>query len=279
MSSRDSDAPSTDMLKLDQVCPATSQMSSATVEMVALRDFPLVKPGQDLADLIISATERNGIAPRAGDVIVIAQKVVSKSENRLVDLRSVAPSARAMEVATEVDKDPRLVEVILSESTAIIRKRKNVLIVLDRRGFVVANAGVDQSNTAGGEDTALLLPIDCDASADRLRERLTTRFGVNLPVVINDSFGRSWRRGTVGVAVGSSGLPALLDKRGTPDLFGRTLQSTEIGYADEIAAAASLIMGQAAEGRPVVLIRGLSWSEAARPGRDLIRPAEEDLFR
>ncbi|MDX2142041.1 MAG: coenzyme F420-0:L-glutamate ligase [Rhodospirillaceae bacterium] len=252
---------------------------SANIELVALTGIPLVKAGDDLSALICAAIKADAIVPRKGDVFVIAQKIVSKAENRFVDLRSVVPSSKALDLAREVDKDPRLVEVILAEAHAVLRARRGVLIVVDRRGFIVANAGVDQSNTAPGEQTALLLPEDCDASAQHIRDNLMRSFHADVAVIINDSFGRSWRRGTVGVALGAAGLPALRDLRGKADLFGRLLQTTEIGFADEIAAAASLLMGQAAEARPVVLVRGLTWAEPVAPASVLIRPAHEDLFR
>jgi coenzyme F420-0:L-glutamate ligase / coenzyme F420-1:gamma-L-glutamate ligase len=254
---------------------------TASLILIALPAFPLVRSGDDLAELIAAAATQGGIAPTDGDVVVVAQKIVSKAENRIVDLASIVPSARAMTVAAEVDKDPRLVEVILSESRRIVRRRPNVLIVEHRLGFVMANAGVDQSNVgpADGVERVLLLPEDPDRSAGTLCAQLQARFGVRIAVVINDSFGRAWRRGTVGVALGVAGLPALIDKRGEPDLFGKSLRVTLIGFADEIAAAASLLMGQADEGLPVVIVRGLRWSADAIPGAALIRDETEDLFR
>jgi len=254
---------------------------AAPVLLTALSDFPLVRPGDDLAELVAAAVGHSGLLPADGDVLVIAQKVVSKAEGRIVELASVTPSARAIAVAAAVQKDPRLVELILSESRRIVRQRPNVLIVEHRLGFVMANAGVDQSNVgpADGVERALLLPEDPDRSAEALRACLQRKFGVRIAVIINDSFGRAWRRGTVGVALGAAGLPALLDKRGDPDLFGRTLQATMIGYADEVAAAASMVQGQADEGLPVVLVRGLRWSAPTLPASALIRPEAEDMFR
>lgn len=254
---------------------------NARVELLAPRGFPLVAPGDDLAECIATCASANGIAVSDGDVVVVAQKIVSKAEGRIVELASVVPSAHAMEVAREVGKDPRLVELILSESRRIVRKRQGVLIVQHRLGFVMANAGVDQSNVGpvDGTERALLLPKNPDRSAETLRDRLQTRLGVRVAVVINDSFGRAWRRGTVGVALGAAGLPALVDKRGRCDLFGRTLRATVIGFADEIAAAASLVMGQADEGLPVVLLRGLLWSAESTGAATLIRHEGEDLFR
>jgi coenzyme F420-0:L-glutamate ligase / coenzyme F420-1:gamma-L-glutamate ligase len=250
-------------------------------ELFAVAGIPLIRPGDDLAAIIIAALEGAGPKPEEGDVLVVAQKVVSKAENRFVDLADVTPSGRATTLAREIGKDPRLVKVILSESRAVLRSRPGLLIVEHRAGYIMANAGVDQSNVAepDGRELALLLPVDADASAEALRRRLQAHFGCEVAVVINDSFGRPWRRGTVGVALGAAGLPALVDMRGTPDLFGRALRVTETGFADEIAAAASLLMGQAAEGRPVILVRGLSWQLPPAPALSLVRPAEQDLFR
>ena len=254
---------------------------TTTLELLAIPGIPMVAPGDDLASLISEGFSRGGLTPRAGDVLVLAQKIVSKAEGRGVDLASVVPSARAVTLAEEVQKDPRLVELILSESVRVVRSRPNVLIVEHRRGFVMANAGIDQSNVGptDGVQRALLLPVDPDGSAEALRARLSTQYGVLLAVVIIDSFGRAWRRGTVGVAIGAAGLPALLDLRGNPDLFGRALQVSISGLADEIAAAASLVMGQGDEAQPVVLVRGLTWSAPANPAAELLRPAAEDMFR
>ncbi len=251
-------------------------MRTGRLEAVALPGIPMVQAGDDLAALIGAGFARLGLEPRAGDVLVVAQKVVSKAEGRIVDLATVTPSPRARALADEAQKDPRLVEVILSESTRVVRARPGLLIVQHRLGFVMANAGVDRSNVApqDGAERVLLLPRDPDASAAALHARL------GLPVVINDSFGRAWRRGTVGVALGAAGLPALLDLRGRPDLFGRTLEVSITGFADEIAAAASLLMGQGAEAQPAVLLRGLGWGGAPpSPAAELVRPAAEDLFR
>jgi coenzyme F420-0:L-glutamate ligase / coenzyme F420-1:gamma-L-glutamate ligase len=249
--------------------------------LLGLSDFPLVHPGDDLCDLVIASLDRNGVVPERQDILVIAQKVVSKAEGRYVDLRSVQPSPRALELAAEVHKDPRLVEVILGEARRVVRQAPGVLIVEHRLGCVMANAGVDQSNIDHPDMTepALLLPRDPDASAFAMCERVGARFGKAVGVVISDSWGRAWRRGTVGVALGAAGLPAVADLRGRPDLFGRRLQSTETGFADEVASAASLVMGQADERMPVVVVRGLSWSAPATAAATLIRPVEEDLFR
>jgi coenzyme F420-0:L-glutamate ligase/coenzyme F420-1:gamma-L-glutamate ligase len=252
-----------------------------SLEVIALEGLPFVKPGDDLVELIGSALERNGIEPRARDVLVVAQKIVSKAEGRIVDLATIQPSAKARTLAAEVDKDPRLVEVILSESVRVVRARRNVLIVEHRLGFIMANAGVDQSNVgpADGTAQALLLPENPDRSAAALRRGLKARTRIDLALVINDSFGRAWRQGTAGVAIGVAGLPGLIDLRGRPDLFGRTLEVSVIGFADEVAAAASLVMGQADEATPVVLIRGLRWSAPESTAASIVRPANEDLFR
>ncbi|MEX2149534.1 MAG: coenzyme F420-0:L-glutamate ligase [Steroidobacteraceae bacterium] len=251
------------------------------LQLWAVPGLALVGVGDDLADLIVGRLQSAGRELLGDDVLVIAQKIVSKSEGRLVDLATVVPSQRATDIAREVLKDPRLVEVILGESRRIVRSGKNVLIVEHRLGFVMANAGVDQSNVAGeaGGEFALLLPVDPDASAERLRAAIKRRTRRDVAVVISDSFGRPWRTGTVGVAIGCAGLPALLDLRGDPDLYGRPLRVTVVGHADEIAAAASLVMGQADEGRPVVVVRGLVRSRKPAPAAALIRPADEDLFR
>jgi coenzyme F420-0:L-glutamate ligase / coenzyme F420-1:gamma-L-glutamate ligase len=252
-----------------------------SLEVIGLKGLPLIRAGDDLAELIASAIERSGVVPRAGDVLVVAQKIVSKAEARVVDLATVKPSARALKLAAEIDKDPRLVEIILSESVRIVRARRGVLIVEHKLGFIMANAGVDQSNVgpADGAEHVLLLPENPDASAETLRRGLKARIKTNVAVVINDSFGRPWRQGTAGVAIGVSGLPAAVDLRGRPDLFGRKLEVSVIGFADEVAAAASLLMGQADEALPAVLIRGLRWSAPESTARSLVRPPNEDLFR
>jgi coenzyme F420-0:L-glutamate ligase/coenzyme F420-1:gamma-L-glutamate ligase len=257
-------------------------MTPAALELLAAPGLPLVRQGDDLAALIVDAFRHCDLLLRGGDVVVVAQKIVSKAEGRLVELDTVTPSPRAIALADEIGKDPRLVEVILSESVRVVRTRPGLLIVEHRLGFVMANGGVDQSNVgaSGSLARALLLPENPDASAAALRERLQALTGVErIAVVINDSFGRAWRIGTVGVAIGAAGLPAQVDLRGQPDLFGRTLETSVVGYADEIAAAASLLMGQAGEARPVVLVRGLEWSAPASPAASIVRPAHEDLFR
>lgn len=249
--------------------------------LLVVPGIPLLQPGDDLGAIIIDAMGKAGLTPRNDDALVVAQKVVSKVQGRYVDLATVTPSARAKEVAVEVDKDPRLVEVILGESSRVVRSSPGVLIVEHRMGFIVANAGVDRSNVppSAGAEPVLLLPEDPDAAAEALRMQFEKHFGIRLGVVINDSFGRPWRRGTVSVALGAAGIPALNNLRGQPDLYGHPLMVTETGLADELAAAASLLMGQADEGHPVVLVSGLPPTEKPIPARALIRPASEDLFR
>ncbi len=256
-------------------------MQDDAVLLRAIPRFPLVRSGDDLGATIIAALQEAAMMPQDHDILVIAQKIVSKAEGRYVGLDTIKPSPRARELAERTGKDARLVEVILSETKEVLRAARDVLIVEHRLGCIMANAGVDRSNVDARPqtETVLLLPRDPDASAATLRARLREHFDCDVGVIINDSFGRAWRRGTVGIAIGAAGLPALLDQRGRADLFGRPLRVTEIGYADEIAAAASLLMGQADEGRPAVLVSGLARLDEARPAGDLIRPAEQDLFR
>ena len=254
---------------------------AAQLVLTALDGFPTIRPGDDLADIIAQSASRTGVALRDGDIVVIAQKIVSKAEGRLARLRDIDPSARARELAAQSAKDPRVVELILRESTEVVRARPGVIIVAHRLGFVMANAGVDASNVEGEPDqeVVLLLPENPDMSAARLRDQLRAIAGVDLGVIINDSFGRAWRLGTIGTAIGAAGLPALLDLRGKPDRTGRRLQVTEVGIADEVAAAASLLMGQAAEGRPVIHVRGFPYDRREGSAAELIRPKEQDLFR
>jgi coenzyme F420-0:L-glutamate ligase / coenzyme F420-1:gamma-L-glutamate ligase len=250
-----------------------------SLEVVPLQGLPLIRAGDDLVELVASALELNNVTLRAGDVLVVAQKIVSKAEGRVVDLATIEPSAQAVALAADVDKDPRLVEVILSESVRVVRARRGVLIVEHRLGFIMANAGVDQSNVAppDGSHRVLLLPENPDLSAETLRRGLAAVTGIDVAVVINDSFGRPWRQGTASVAIGVAGLPALIDLRGRPDLFGRRLEVSVIGFADEVAA--SLLMGQADEALPAVLIRGLRWSAPESTAASIIRSSNEDLFR
>jgi coenzyme F420-0:L-glutamate ligase/coenzyme F420-1:gamma-L-glutamate ligase len=254
---------------------------SRRVTLTALSGIKLVERGDDVGAITVAALRDNGLVPKDGDVVVVAQKIVSKAEGRFVDIATVEPSERALALAAEVDKDPRFVEVVLSESKRVVRHRPGLLIVEHRLGFVMANAGIDHSNVAAedGTERVLLLPVDPDGSAHSLRQHLIGVFGVGLGVIISDSFGRPWRKGTVGVALGAAGLPAFVDLRGHPDLFGRELLVTETGFADEIAAAAGLLMGQADEAIPMALVRGLAWSAPDQPAAAMVRPAEHDLFR
>ena len=255
-------------------------MSSRRLTLQALDGIPMIVPGNDLAGLLASALRRMAIVPQDGDILVVAQKVVSKAEGRFVDLDTIDPSPRAVALAAEVRKDPRLVEVILRESTEVVGHKKDVLIVAHRLGFVMANAGVDQSNVGSDNcSRALLLPCAPDASAARLKAWLDEEFGVDLGVVINDSFGRPWRNGVVGVALGAAGVPSLWDLVGAPDLFGRPMRVTEVAIADQIASAASLLMGEADEMLPAVHVRGIVWPANPVPAAALVRPKEMDMFR
>jgi coenzyme F420-0:L-glutamate ligase / coenzyme F420-1:gamma-L-glutamate ligase len=251
------------------------------LSLIAVPGMPLIAPGDDLSAIILRAMDAAGLRLVEGDIVVVAQKIVSKSQNRFVDLNTVTPSPRALEVAAVVGKDPRLVEVILSESVRIVRQHPHVLITEHRAGFISANAGVDHSNLdpSTAMNAVLLLPVDCDGVAAALRDRLQAHYGTHVGVIVSDSFGRPWRRGTVGVALGSAGIAALNDLRGHPDLFGRRLEVTETGFADEVASAASLVMGQADEANPVILVSGFSPDDRQIPAAALIRPAAEDLFR
>lgn len=250
--------------------------------LTPLPGIPLVHPGDDLPGLLLEALGRAGIRLRSGDIVAVTQKVVSKAEGRLVDLGEIRPSPEALRLAQESRKDPRLVEVILRESRKVMRVRPGLIIVRHRLGFVCANAGVDHSNVRGEggrpEDWVLMLPEDPEASARRIRERLEQAAGEPVGVVILDSHGRAWRLGTVGVAVGVSGMPALLDLRGRPDLFGYRLQVTQVGIADEVASAASVVTGQAAEGVPAVHVRGFPYPLREGALAELMRPEEQDLF-
>ena len=255
-----------------------------SLTLTAFAGIPLVHSGDDLVALILQSLQQTSIKLEDGDILVIAQKIVSKSEGRYVRLADVKPSERAFQLAAETEKDPRLMELILSESREIVRYRSSVIVAENRQGVVLANAGIDHSNveTDCGAEQVLLLPLDPDASAANIRKQLQRKTNRNLAVIINDSLGRAWRNGTTGTALGVSGLPALLDLRGRPDLFGEPLQTSEEAIADELSAAASLLQGQAGEGRPVILIRGYDFSGIAMQNTGtfgLIRPKEKDLFR
>lgn len=251
------------------------------VSFTALPGLPEISAGDDLAAIISRSLSAAGLGPAAFDVIVVAQKVVSKAEGRTVDLRGVTPSVAAIELSRQTGKDARLVEVVLSESQEVMRAVPNVLIVRHRLGFVMANAGIDRSNVpdAGQQDTVLLLPEDPDGSAVRLRQKLMEYWQVPMGVIISDSFGRAWRNGVVNIALGVAGLPSIVDRRGERDRQGRVLEMTEVALADAVAAGAALVMGEAAEGTPVVVARGLTWSAPERSAASLVRPTQQDLFR
>jgi len=254
---------------------------SRQLQLTALPGVPHVEPGDDLCALIIEALAAAGQSLRDGDVLVLAQKIVSKAENRYAYLNEVVASAEAIALAAQADKDPRLAELILRESVEVLRTRKGAIIVEHRNGYVHANAGIDQSNIESQPDNprVLLLPENPDASAAQLRMRLRELTGATVAVIINDSAGRAWRNGVIGFALGSAGLVPLENRIGTHDLYGRPLEITEIAVADEIAAAASLLMGQAAEGAPVVLVRGAPITAAETGSATLIRERTQDLFR
>ena len=249
--------------------------------LTALKGIPLVKPGDDLIQLVANAIAESGEQLMNGDILVVAQKIISKSENRLVNITDIEPSDRARELALEVDKDPRVVEIILSESRSIIRKKPGVLIVENKLGLIMANAGIDHSNVESEipEQTLLLLPDDPDASAERLRSDIQSQFSVDVGIIINDSVGRPWRIGTMGLAIGISGLPAVTDLRGDRDLFGRELRVSEEAVGDELAAAASLLQGQGAEGKPIILVRGYQSPAPSQTATAALRAPSEDMFR
>ena len=254
-------------------------MTLRSFSITALAGVPPVRHGDDLCALVCNALAASGTALEDGDVVVLAQKIVSKAEGRQVSLAQVSPSRAALELAARCGKDARLVELILSEADEVMRVRPGILIVRHKLGLVLANAGIDQSNVAAAEGPqALLLPIDPDASAARLRSELKIATGQTVALLIIDSLGRAWRLGTTGTAIGVAGMPAVQDLRGRLDLNGRKLESSELGLADEVAAAASLAMGQAAEGTPIVLVRGLDLAPDGSTARSLVRGREMDLF-
>ncbi|HEX4974404.1 MAG TPA: coenzyme F420-0:L-glutamate ligase [Pseudomonadales bacterium] len=252
------------------------------LQLHALTDFPMVEVGDDLLTLILSGIRQNGLNLSDGDILVLAQKIVSKAENRYVVLESITPSAQANTLAAEVDKDPRFVELVLRESRAVIRKAPGVLIVEHHLGFIHANAGIDQSNIDhSAAERVLLLPENPDASAERLHSGIKKTLGIHVPVIINDSMGRAWRNGTLGLAIGLAGMPAIDNKIGHVDLFGRELKATAAAIADELAAAASLVMGQTTEKTPVVLVKGYPLPDSSSPSgvQALLRDKKTDLFR
>lgn len=264
--------------------------------LTPLQHIPLIRHGDDLADILVSALAANGIELADGDILVVTSKIVSKAEGRMVDLASVQPSEDALELARRSEKDPRLAELILQESAEVLRVRVGTVIVEHRLGFVCANAGIDHSNVTpapspdspppfsekmgeGPGEGVLLLPRDPDASSRAIREKVESKTGKKIGVMLVDSHGRAWRVGTVGMCIGLSGIPAVMDERGWKDLFGRELQITVVGVADELAAAASLMMGQAAEGTPVVHARGFPYPLREGSMKELLRPKNQDMFR
>ena len=251
--------------------------------LTSLQNIPLIRHGDALADILVKSLQEAKIEMQDGDILILAQKIVSKAEGRMVNLADVTPSAQAVELAPQADKDPRLVELILRESDEVMRVRKGVIVVEHKLGFVCANAGIDHSNVLGEGNTAeeyvLLLPEDPDASAKKLRDEIKQKTQKNIGVMIIDSHGRAWRNGTVGICIGLSGIPALVDERGWKDLFGYTLKATIVGVADELAAAASLVMGHAAEGTPAVHVRGFPYPLGEGSLGELIRPKDTDMFR
>ena len=251
------------------------------IELIALEEIPLINEGDNLVEIILIALEKNKISFNNGDILVIAQKIISKSEGRYAFLNEINPSQEANELSIKTDKDPRLVQLILNESKEVIRYRKGVIVVENNLGLIHANAGIDRSNIELDSENprVLLLPLDPDKSAAEIQKEILKQTDVKIGVIINDSSGRAWRNGIVGIAIGSCGAKVLSDLRGERDLFSNILETTEVGTADEIASAASLLMGQGKEGLPVVLVRGMKESSDMNNAKALIRKASEDLFR
>lgn len=253
------------------------------LELTPLADIPLIQPGDNLAKITLEALSQQGIELLDGDILVFAQKIVSKAENRLVYLPEVHPSDQATKIAAEVEKDPRFIELVLRESRQVLRKRIGTIIVEHRKGFICANAGIDHSNVSGPygdpDQWVLLLPEDPDRSAQQIRFEIEKQSGAKIGVLIIDSHGRAWRLGTVGVAIGLAGMPGLVDLRGAADMFGYQLRITQVAAADELAAAASLVMGQADERTPIVHVRGFPYPLREGCFEELPRPIELDLFR
>jgi coenzyme F420-0:L-glutamate ligase/coenzyme F420-1:gamma-L-glutamate ligase len=256
-------------------------MTAASITITPLRGLPRVVAGDDVAALVVAAIERQQLSLRAQDIVVIAQKIVSKAEGRIVDLAEVRPSPRAVELAAVTVKDARQIELVLQESDEVLRAKKNVIVVAHRLGLVMANAGIDRSNveTDAIAEPVLLLPVDPDGSAAAIKARLDQHFGASVGVIIADSVGRAWRLGTVGLAIGAAGVPSLIDRRGERDLNGRPLEVTEVAFADSVASAAVLVMGEAAEGTPACIVSGLTWTAPEKAARALVRPPAEDMFR
>jgi len=261
--------------------------------LTPLSNIPLIRQGDSLADNLVQALRATAIQLQDDDILVIAQKIVSKAEGRMVNLETITPSPKALELAQRAEKDPRIIELILGESNEILRTRPGVIIVEHKLGFICANAGIDHSNVSplefsedpetfeklNPDDWVLLLPENPDRSAEQIRQKVEAATGAKIGVLIIDSHGRAWRNGTVGATIGLSGMPGLVDLRGQPDLFDFHLRITQIGAADELAAAASLIMGQAAEGTPAIHVRGFPYSLREGSLNELLRPKEQDLFR
>ena len=254
-------------------------MDAPTVTLVGVPGVPLVQPGDDLPALVVEVLRTAALEPQAGDVVIVTSKIVSKAEGCTVDLRTIEPSARAVELAELTEKDPQLVELVLRESTEVVRAVPHTLLVRHRLGFMSANAAIDRSNADGSDDTALLMPLDPDASARRIGDALEAAFGTGIGVVITDTHGRPFRRGNLGVAVAVAGFEGVVDMSGSHDLFGRELKATVVALADELAAAAALVSGETSEGIPIVLVRGVALTPGDSPTRDLLIPAERDLFR
>jgi len=252
----------------------------SNITLTAVQNIPEIKPSDDIASIINQCLENQSYDIKNNDVLVIAQKIISKSEDRFVDLKTIKPSDKAFKLSKEIDKDPRLVELILKESNQIIRAAKGILVVEHKLGHILANAGIDRSNVGRTDDQVLLLPKDPDESARNIKNHFENAFKIKLGVLITDSIGRAWRLGTTGHALGSSGLKTLIDMRGKEyDRDGRLLQTTVIGVADQIASASTLLMGESSEGTPAIIIRGLDLCDDSDTVNNLIRPAEEDLFR
>jgi coenzyme F420-0:L-glutamate ligase / coenzyme F420-1:gamma-L-glutamate ligase len=254
-----------------------------SLTLTPLQNIPFIRQNDNLADILLKSLLETKVELQNEDIIVLAQKVVSKAEGRMVNITTVTPSARALELAEKSKKDARTIELMLQESKDVLRVRVGTIIVEHKLGFVCANAGIDHSNVAGSgnkkEEYVLLLPENPDESTRMIRKQIKQKAGVNIGVMIIDSHGRAWRNGTVGICIGLSGIPTLVDERGWKDLFGYTLQMTIVGVADELAAAASLVMGQAAEGIPAVHVRGFPYPLREGSLKELIRPKEQDLFR
>jgi coenzyme F420-0:L-glutamate ligase/coenzyme F420-1:gamma-L-glutamate ligase len=254
-----------------------------TLTLTAIPNFPLIETGDELSEIIIEGSRKCGIRIKDDDIYVLAQKIVSKAEGRLVQLPTVSPSKEAIEIAKIADKDPRFVELILRESIEVLRVRKNTIIVQHKRGFICANAGIDHSNVNGKtgepEDWVLLLPENPDESANRIREEIFQKTKRRVGILIIDSHGRAWRNGIVGTSIGFAGIPGLVDLRGKPDLFGYHLRITQVAAADELAAGASLLMGQADERTPVIHVRGFPYPLRESKFSELVRDKKMDLFR